>query len=971
MEPAGPGGDRADTAAPGTGRASGGRAETGLRFALLMTVVTAASITMLDNALAPTPNDTPGDALGCLLAAGIDPDGKNLTNTLVGTSRPEALRECLSGAPEVAYWKGMVATAVLLAVAALVFWWLPRWRERWHRTLPIATVDRDGGLAAELAELREIAGIDPRVRFRVDPARTTAGAVVYGRAGLYTVCLHNGLLVRRGTDPEGFRAVVLHELAHLRNRDVDVAWSSTALWRVFVLLALLPFLFSTGRILVTGLSGRSTSPFWPGAASLLTYSLLSGLVLVALVHLTRADLLRRRELHADAQAVAWGALPAGWNQPEGPRARLRRVGHLLRTHPGWAERRAALGDPDRLSAVGAPQMFLTGVAGSLLVNALEVIPRPAELGGNAWLTAALVAPVLWLVLRRSVLRATREESGLRAGLWLGCGLMVGEWVSGGSSGNEWVTAEPAYLLALPLVGAVPAVWSAQSSRLEAAALRGRVPRALAGLLNGLVTLVLLWGGLRWWQASGRFQAMGMTTELDGVRTFVTQKYPGPWQDYAWELSTATAALPTLVELNKSTLLSVAAVLMVLLPLCLHARHPGSGLRVRRTLAAGAAGGLLCWAAFAVASYALHSGRPGTLEERTGAFQYVQLWWLLLTVTAACATTAACVAGASRQHWLLRALLASQVVQLLGYAGIFLAVSADGCLGPMDVYGSHCHWLPANGTIIVKLVVSDSVTTITLFSACGALVGAGVVRGVRRWYGKPGISRARTPRALTRRARTPVARTPVAAPGVVPATRSWPALVSGGLALAVSLTLLASTAVLHADGRPDTSSAPSAETRKFLELMDTPPTARAAKVREWQALAWLTKGGLTRIERISGAFLALGDALREAGDQKPGANGKIRLDSKKFSRLCSDVAKEARAAQAYFRVPDTDLQKKWSGALQRLDRSGRSCVSALADDTAAAGEKGGDVFLLSIDGMAAAVGELTLVLQELYARTAPS
>nr|WP_237530942.1 M48 family metalloprotease [Streptomyces sp. SID3212] len=860
----------------------------------------------------------------------------------------------------------MVATAALLAVAALVFWWLPRWRERWHRTLPIATVDRDGGLAAELAELREIAGIDPRVRFRVDPARTTAGAVVYGRAGLYTVCLHNGLLVRRGTDPEGFRAVVLHELAHLRNRDVDFAWSSTALWRVFVLLALLPFLFTTGRILVTGLSGRSSSPFWPGAASLLTYSLLSGLVLVALVHLTRADLLRRRELHADAQAVTWGALPAGWDQPEGPRARLRRVGHLLRTHPGWAERRAALRDPDRLSAVGTPQMFLTGVAGSLLVNALEVIPRPAELGGNAWLTAALVAPVLWLVLRRSVLRATRQESGLRAGLWLGCGLLVGEWVSGSTSGNEWVATEPAYLLALPLVGAVPAVWSAQSSRLEAA-LRGRGPRVLAGLLNGLVTLVLLWGGLRWWQASGRFQAMGMTTEFDGFRTFVTQKYPGPWQDYAWELSTATAALPTLVELNRSTLLGVAAVLMVLLPLCLHARRPGSGLRVRRTLAAGAAGGLLCWAAFAVVSYALHSGRPGTLEERAGAFQYVQLWWLLLTVTAACATTAAWVAGASRQHWLLRALLASQVVQLLGYAGIFFAVSADGCLGPMDVYGSNCHWLPANGRIMVKLVLTDSVTTIPLFSACGALVGAGVVRGVRRWYGK-----SATPRALTPRALTPRAFTPAAAPGVVPATRTWPALMSGGLALAVSLTLLASTAVLHADGRPDTSSsAPSEETRKFLELLDTPPTARAAKIREWQALAWLSKGGLTRIGRVSDAFLALADALREAGDQKPGANGKIRLDSKEFSRLCSDVAKEAGAAQAYFRVPDADLQKKWSNALHRLDRSGKACVSALADDTAATGENGGDAFLLSLDDMPAAVKELTLVLTELHARAALS
>ena len=45
-----------------------------------------------------------------------------------------------------------------------------------------------------------------------------------------------------GTDR--FRAVVLHELAHLRNGGVDVTYATIALWRMFLVLALLPDLAS-------------------------------------------------------------------------------------------------------------------------------------------------------------------------------------------------------------------------------------------------------------------------------------------------------------------------------------------------------------------------------------------------------------------------------------------------------------------------------------------------------------------------------------------------------------------------------------------------------------------------------------------------------------------------------------------------------------------------------------------------------
>ncbi|MDC7335713.1 M48 family metalloprotease [Streptomyces lydicus] len=293
---------------------------TGPRFVLLMALVTVSSIPLFDGlfgVVAETDNPRRGfdGAVGCLYAAGYDPSTTDLNNLVATLRRPEALVKCLGEQPE--SYRGTLATLVLLAVAGLVYWWLPKVRDRRRTTLPVEDVDADGTLGAELAALRERTGVRSDLRFRVDPRRLTSGASVYGRTGDYTVCLHAGLLARRGTDPEGFRAVVLHELAHVHHRDVDYAYASTALWRVFVLLALLPEFVLVGWIIALALSGTD-SPWWPGALPEMLSTVFACLLLAGLVHLARADLLRRREFHADLQAVAWGAHPATWDRSEPP-----------------------------------------------------------------------------------------------------------------------------------------------------------------------------------------------------------------------------------------------------------------------------------------------------------------------------------------------------------------------------------------------------------------------------------------------------------------------------------------------------------------------------------------------------------------------------------------------------------------------------------------------------------------------------
>ncbi|MDN3297462.1 M48 family metalloprotease [Streptomyces ficellus] len=983
-------------------RARAGVADTGLRFALLMILVAVSSVTMLQTVLAPSPNDTPGDALGCLLAAGIDPNRQNLDNLLLSARHAETLAECMSGVPKVENAKGLIATCVLLVAAAVVYAWLPRWRNRKNRTVPVEAVSGDTGLTDELHELRELSGTGPRVRFRVDPTRTTAGAVAYGRTGRYTVCLHAGLLARRGTDPDGFRAVVLHELAHIRNRDVDFAYGSTALWRVFVVLALLPYLVHEARLLAEGLLGTTTSPFWPGAASILTYSVLSGLLLVALVHLARADLLRRRELHADVQAVAWGAHPAGWDHPDPSGAvvtPLRRVTALLRTHPGWAERRRVLDDPARMSGAGALEMLLTGVGASLLVHRILVVPGLSGATAGALLTAMLVAPVLFLVLRRSVAAAEavgaagaaeatgavgpagaaeaggagaggpatgpagvagpagagapdgrgRVESGVRAGLWLGAGLVTGAVIGGGHSGNGWLVEQPAYFLTLVVVAVVPSVWSAQFSRLTLA-VPGRAPRTLASLANFLVTLGLLWGGLRWWQGSGSQLAVGIAVHDGALTDLIKQEFPGPWEDFARELSVISAVSPALTLLGNEIRLGAAALLMTLVPLLLHICVRGTGLRLRKTLLAGLAGGLLCWAGFVVGAYAIRGRRPGTVGERAGAFQYVHLWWQAAAVIVACLVTAAVVAGVSRRHWMLRALLAALVVQFMAYMAFFLLAAGDGCVGPLNNLGDRCHWLPANGRLVTEMVAGQSLTATVLLSACAALAGAAVSRALRGH----------------RPVRAEAAASP--APGI----RPWRAVLKRSAALALAVPTCLLTAVTHADDI-GTSPRSSEAGRRFTELFDTPPTARVAKVREWQALAWLSKGGLDRMAALSEAFSALGEGLTEAADQKPNANGKIELDDQKFTRLCATLGKRAAEARDYFPLPFRELDQPWSTALRQLQQHARGCQDALATGENAKYPTPAERsrrFQQSLDGMLTAMNTASTALEKLRATALP-
>lgn len=195
------------------------------------------------------------------------------------------------------------------------------------------------GLNRHLNQLVERAGIKRPPVFLLDRRAQADDALAFGRVGHYRVSLSLHLVNTWtvGGDRRRFEAVVLHELAHIRNRDVDITFAALVLHRVVLLGVLLPYVVVWAwnwGLFGAALDGRF-SELWPGTWRLMMQWSGAFPVLLALqLHLAVRDLMRKRELYADLDAVGWGADRSVWRTA---------VGAVRTTwRPGSRERLAAL-----------------------------------------------------------------------------------------------------------------------------------------------------------------------------------------------------------------------------------------------------------------------------------------------------------------------------------------------------------------------------------------------------------------------------------------------------------------------------------------------------------------------------------------------------------------------------------------------------------------------------------------------------
>ena len=245
-------------------------------------------------------------------------------------------------------------TGALLVAAIALMLAAPLWITRRRRLQPLKEEDAPA-VVAEVAELAREQGLEPP-RLFWNPLDGSAGGLAFGHPGRYSVAVGGGLVVKQVADPPAFRAVVRHELAHIRNRDVGITYFALAVWYAFLLVAVIPFVF----VLLDD-QRTLTNVVWRLA------------VLALLVYLTRNAVLRSREVYADLRASVPdgrdGALRrvlAGLPRPRtDPLTRVRSV------HPDPARRLAALDDTRPLFPLGAVVAFAAGLTATIAYDGVK------------------------------------------------------------------------------------------------------------------------------------------------------------------------------------------------------------------------------------------------------------------------------------------------------------------------------------------------------------------------------------------------------------------------------------------------------------------------------------------------------------------------------------------------------------------------------------------------------------------------
>ena len=238
-------------------------------------------------------------------------------------------------------------------------------------------------VVSDLENIAEREGIDcPRLEYNIGLAQGHA----FGLCGSEVLVLCGGPdLLEQSWSMSG-RAIALHELAHVINRDASDRERASAIWQALVLILVIYFVF------LSILGARYATGFWLKTA-----------LMLLLVRLIGAGLIRVREYYADWRSMSWGVGATllrllmlrdcnadpwegwgwwwwSWNRWGDRNWWIaaawasnwiwRYFKYLVGYHPSFAARRRALSDPISLFSIAPDLSVHTGLLLSFLTLGL-------------------------------------------------------------------------------------------------------------------------------------------------------------------------------------------------------------------------------------------------------------------------------------------------------------------------------------------------------------------------------------------------------------------------------------------------------------------------------------------------------------------------------------------------------------------------------------------------------------------------
>lgn len=929
---------------------------TTVRFAQMIVLMVVATAGLATIVAIPTAD---GPQAACFLAAGLDPEQVTFLNIVRAFGFQEAaLASCVDrqSAEDIPAWLVAAWPALMAAVGFALFKTLPALKIRWRgRTRPLT----DEAALRHLGDLAKEAGLQTPPDFQVHTRRLKARAVTFGSDRRPVVRLNRGLLWIRERDRERFRVIVLHEFAHIRNRDITITYATTTLWWAFIAVVVLPFT----ALELASLPDRLQTALSTIELISATRVLAMALTAVALVHFARQEVLRSREMYADLTAKHWNADLREFDfGPEAP-VSARRIGRaraalaeLLRTHPSLTMRRNVLGDNAELFTVRAPLVILTGI-GALLIgeqtsNALRQVPftAPDAVVYATLIAAALVTGVVGLGIWRAVTYAAivgkSPPPGVSTGAWLGLGLVLGELIRGGAGEFRWAPPHPEMFIVLFGVGAAFGWWTAVCARLWTAVWRGRsiAPPAALVLAGGGIALA---SALHWWEQVGLVWANGFHFDAASLaQSLAGGSGPGViGGDESWTAVIA-AAYHVLLNFMLMPFAWAAVAATGLVPLLAWATRPSAkpplwirrkgraapveGLPpLRRILLAAMLGTAASWIGAVAGMALLHRWRALAEGPPTVSLAVAVVMAAVAMIVGACAAAAVAAASVDRVR-LGAALIAANLAVAAGFAGILALLSADGCVPQLTVVSGRCGGIPVGVSWDLLQIVVPSV--FVLADVVAVLAAAAAAALARR-----------------RRLRNPMrAGSPAAIRSDRSAVRVSLAAVS---ALAVGFALAAETLVLQYAHQ---SSAVEDDSGWDASIQPAAEAGPSDYGRALQIVSWLEVGGEDLLDRLAAAL----DGLADIGQ----AVNEPIIENAALRQGCTELAALVADAEEFFAIPHPEAQELWALALERIGVSAQACVNGFEQRNAALIEA-------SLEGQLAGLAALTEAVGVAAAATA--
>jgi hypothetical protein len=919
-------------------------AGTTVRFVQLLVLIAATSAGMVTSFLGGIDND---GGIGCFLAAGGDPLNLQSTDINRLVVRMDAFDRCTAEHdPPPPWWLGAAWISATALTAFGLFHLYPVWLVARRRLEPLTPL-RHAEEIEVLEGLAKRAGLRRLPRIVVDRDPLAENPFVFGRDGRPVVLVPEGMLKhwrdsrKRSQDSALLTTVMLHEFAHIRNRDVTVTYATVTLWWAFAVTTLLPFLVWRVQVLVEELQQPAGRPHVVLAARDIVFAVVLSLV----IYLVRVEVLRNRELYADLTAHRHKAdlsMLDGRREPgDGAWARVRAaLRRVLDHHPTPAERWNVLGDNKTLFAARPLPLLLTGVAavliGDQLAAALPLVVPP-DLAvqivslTQAGLIAAVVGIALWRAVVYAAATATRRPSGIAAGMWLGVGLVVGELARGRINGFQWTSAHPEMLALVLAAGVVFGWWTARCVALWLSVWRSRsiLPVALLVLVGGALALSA-W--FTWWQYDGISYADG-GNRFDTEVVLAVLKEGLVEGDAPLMLELFAATLAPLNGFGHRPLVWVALAIVWIVPLAawLLRRTTGEPLwlerrsdyaatqpppPLRRVLTAALIGTVCCCVTIASVQAYLHF----TYDPSDQALVAIlHLAWSTLALVVGGVAAAAAASVLVDRYRILAALIAVSLAGFAGLAGVFGLFKLDGCVDAISPFDGECGQMPFS---IAWEHISLLVPHTFVAAAAAAILAAALVSMFARMPRRARPAQSRTRQFQVARRFTAAALCIVAAGTAV----------TGEVATAQS-------------GSPG-------EDGSMAELLRTQSVQATPYVQRMQITSWAEYGGDALLDRLDAAFQGITAAL----------TGEVR-DQALLRTHCEAATATATDARDYFAIPDAEAQAYWDMALDRIESVGPICVIALDTHNDALFARALTEILAVTEAMSAVFARMQVLLAE--------